>query len=188
MTHFRRECARFGKFNLVGLMGAALQLLAFDLLFRYLHATAAAALSVEIAVLHNFCWHERFTWRDREVARPRDRAVRLLRFHLSNGLVPLAANVLLVSCLVEHLGAPAVPTALSAIGLCAPLNFLLADRWVYRHAAAALGAVKQGAREDTSAERIGPGAKAILVESSRMKLQHSASLLIYSHFSNKKAG
>ena len=134
MTDFRRRCARFGKFNLVGLMGAALQLTVFDLLLSAasLPAAAAAALSVELAVIHNFSWHERFTWRDREPAGRRQRAVRLLRFHLSNGLVPVAANALLISCLVERLGAPALLSALAAIALCAPLNFLLADCWVYR--------------------------------------------------------
>lgn len=138
MTRFRRQCARFGKFNLVGLLGAALQLLMFELLFRCfeLSGAAAAALSVEIAVLHNFIWHERFTWKDREPAGLSQRSVRLLRFHLGNGLVPIAVNALLVFCLVEQLGAPAVPSALAAIAMCAPLNFLLADLWVYRETAA----------------------------------------------------
>ena len=139
MTRFRRQCLRFGKFNLVGLLGAALQLLIFDVLLTgwNLPGAPAAALSVELALIHNFFWHERFTWRDREPAGLRQRAIRLFRFHLSNGVVPLTANTLLIYVLVEQLGARPLPSALAAIALCAPLNFVLADRWVYRDGAAA---------------------------------------------------
>lgn len=187
MTGFHRQCARFGKFNLVGLMGAVLQLLTFDLLFRYLQlaGAAAAAFSVEIAVLHNFLWHERFTWSDRQPAGLRQRAARLLRFHLSNGLIPLTANALLISWLVERLGAPALPSALAAIAVCAPLNFLLADRWVYGEASF-FGFLQRRACGKTLAGRIGPGADAILIESRRKKLQHSERLPIYPHFSHNK--
>ena len=61
------KLVRFSKFNLVGAIGIAVQFSALFLLknvfnFNYLVATA---LAVETAVLHNFCWHERFTWVDR---------------------------------------------------------------------------------------------------------------------------
>ena len=124
---------RFGKFNLVGLMGAAVQVLLLDLLVKQFRLSPAAAMpaAVEMAVLHNFLWHERFTWRDREPAGLRQRAIRLGRFHAANGLVSLGGNTLILYLLVEVLGAPALPSALAAIALCAPLNYLVADRWVY---------------------------------------------------------
>lgn len=67
MSEFARLSARFGRFNLVGLMGAALQLVLLDLLIERfgLPGIVAAPIAVETAVLHNFFWHERFTWRDR---------------------------------------------------------------------------------------------------------------------------
>jgi len=54
---------QFGRFNLVGLLGAVLQLLVYRLVMRRLDLpeAAASAIAVEIAVLHNFFWHERFT-------------------------------------------------------------------------------------------------------------------------------
>lgn len=124
---------RFGRFNAVGLLGAALQLMVFYLLMRALDlpAAAAALVAVEIAVLHNFFWHERFTWRDRQAPGLRQRAVRLGRFHAANALISLAGNTALTGVLVDWLHAPAMPSALAAIALCAPANFLLADRWVY---------------------------------------------------------
>ncbi len=83
---------RWGKFNLVGAAGMVVQL-ALLALFNCLapgHYLLATAAAIEITLLHNFAWHVRYTWRDR-----RDRsalALRLLRFHLSNGLVSLIGN------------------------------------------------------------------------------------------------
>ena len=61
-----QSAARWMKFNLVGGVGIAVQLLMLWLLtlcgVGYMLATA---LAVESAVLHNFVWHERFTWIDR---------------------------------------------------------------------------------------------------------------------------
>ena len=128
-----RTSWRFGKFNVVGAGGAALQVLLFYLLIRRCHLPGAAAtlIAVEVVVLHNFWWHERFTWRDRIGAGMRGRAIRLWRFHTGNGLVSLAGNTLLTYALVDWLRLPAVPAAAAAIALCAPLNFWIADRWVY---------------------------------------------------------
>ena len=134
MTGVRHQYARFGRFNLVGLCGAGLQLLLFELLSKRSHLpdALAAALAVEFVVLHNFFWHEQFTWRDRGRPGFRPRALRLFRFHLTNGLLSIAGNALLVHCLVDQLNEPPLPSALAAIALCAPVNFLLADRWVYQ--------------------------------------------------------
>ena len=58
---------RWGRFNLVGAMGMAVQLGALAVLERwaaghYLYASAAA---LEITLLHNFVWHVHYTWKDR---------------------------------------------------------------------------------------------------------------------------
>ena len=58
--------SRFLKFNGVGAIGFALQLGLLALLLRAgLHYLAATAIAVELTILHNFWWHERWTWRDR---------------------------------------------------------------------------------------------------------------------------
>ena len=53
----------------------------------------ATAIAVELAVVHNFAWHERWTWRDRQTAHLGVRARRLLRFHATNGLASLVGSV-----------------------------------------------------------------------------------------------
>lgn len=133
MSFTRRLCGRFGKFNLVGLAAAALQMALFVLLMKWrLPDVAAMPISVEIVLLHNFWWHERFTWRDRAPAGLRHRVNRLLRFHAANGLISIAGNTALTYCLVEQLNVPALPSAVAAIALCAPANFLLADQWIFK--------------------------------------------------------
>src|ERR1700736_2028659 len=115
-------------------MGAALQLVLLDLQMECfgLSVIAAVPIAVEIVVLHNFFWHERFTWRDQGNVGLRQRAIRLWRFHASNGLISLAGNTLLTYCLSHQLKVPSLVAAMTAIALCSPINFLAANCWVYR--------------------------------------------------------
>ena len=131
---------RFLKFNGVGVLGFALQLALLALLLRLgLNYLAATAIAVELTVLHNFAWHERWTWRDRPAgAGPSTRlgagtrAGRLWRFHASNGLISLAGNLLLMRLLVGLLGLPVLSSNLLAVLLCALVNFTASDRFVFR--------------------------------------------------------
>ena len=99
---------RWCKFNFVGGIGIGVQFAALFLLKGVLHINylAATAMAVEAAVLHNFVWHERFTWADRtklsdgENRAKQRRVARLLRFHLSNGAVSIVGNVALMKVLV----------------------------------------------------------------------------------------
>ncbi len=58
---------RWCRFNLVGGMGIVVQITVLFLLKSVLHFNylSATAIAVEAAVVHNFVWHERFTWADR---------------------------------------------------------------------------------------------------------------------------
>jgi putative flippase GtrA len=115
-------------------MGALLQVALVSLLTKGfgILSTAATLVAVEITVLHNFLWHERFTWSNRGPKSSRQLVLRLWRFHAGNGLISLAGNTVLMYCLVEQLKAPVLPAAVAAIILCSLANFLIADRWVYR--------------------------------------------------------
>jgi len=124
---------RLAKFSLVGEIGIGVQLAVLAVLtamrMNYLLATA---LAVESAVLHNFLWHRRFTW----VERTGQGALRsLLRFHLSNGLISLLGNLLLMKWLVGFLYFPVMIANLLTITICWLANFLASDRWVFRGAA-----------------------------------------------------
>jgi putative flippase GtrA len=128
-----RTFRRWLKFNAVGLIGIGVQLAALAALRSLLHLDylVATVLAVETAVLHNFLWHERFTWADRPAGRFRHATVRLVRFNASNGLVSILGNVLLIRLLVGGLGMQYFVANLIAIAACSLVNFLLSDCFVF---------------------------------------------------------
>ena|SRR6187399_3127594 len=122
---------RFFRFNLVGVIGFVLQLGVLAILVRAgMHYLAATAVAVEIAILHNFLWHDRWTWRDRP-ASGSARLGRLGRFHLLNGLVSLVGNLALMRLLVGTFGVPTLPANLLAVLVCAAVNYATSDRLVF---------------------------------------------------------
>ena len=130
----RALALRWVKFNFVGALGFAVQMGAFALYYGALDADKlwATGLAVETAVLHNFAWHERFTWRHLPSRGPLDRLLRLLRFHLGNGLVSIAGNVLLVKLFSGRLGINPYLGNILAIAICAVANFALGEWFVFR--------------------------------------------------------
>lgn len=128
---------RWLKFNLVGAIGIVVQLTALEILngalkVNYLPATA---LAVEAAVLHNFVWHERFTWADRASITRRQAAVRLLQFNFTTGAISIFGNLLLMRLLVGHAHLPALLANLVSIAACSLANFLASNSLVFRSAA-----------------------------------------------------
>ena len=124
---------RWLKFNFVGALGFAVQLGALKLLLlARMNYLAATSLAVEIAVLHNFVWHERFTWKDRPGG-GRERLLRLLRFHLGNGAFSILANLALMWLLVGRLHMKQIVLANAiAVAICSLLNFAIGEWFVFR--------------------------------------------------------
>ena len=125
---------RWLKFNFVGGVGIGVQFAALFFLrsvlgFDYLLATAIA---VEAAVVHNFVWHEQFTWAERASPSWRHSLPRLLRFNLTVGAVSILGNLALMRVLVgqghmNYLVANAI-----AIALCSIANFVVSEGWVFQ--------------------------------------------------------
>lgn len=126
----RRAWKRPAKFAFVGAIGIGVQLAILHLASGcgYLFATAIA---VETAILHNFVWHENFTWADRNSAGTSTLGFRFLRFHLSNGLISMVGNVLLMRTFVGGFGMYVLPANLLSITVCCLTNFVASDRWVF---------------------------------------------------------
>jgi len=126
----RMQLIRWLKFNAVGAGGICVQLAMLTLLasvFR-LNYLLATALAVQAAVLHNFFWHERFTWAERQT---RSRILRLVKFNLSTGALSVLGNVLAMKLLVGVAGAPYLIANLCSIALCSLVNFVVADRMIF---------------------------------------------------------
>jgi putative flippase GtrA len=124
---------RLTRFVTVGVLGFLVQIAALAALTSLAHWTwlPATLVSVELAVIHNFLWHERWTWTDRAVESSGP-LPRLLRFHLANGAISIAGNAALMALLVGALHVPPLPANALAVGAMSILNFALADRWVFR--------------------------------------------------------
>jgi len=128
-----RTFLRWMKFNAVGGVGIGVQLAALAALHFWmkLDYLLATGLAVEIAVIHNLLWHERFTWADRPASRPVRSLVRLMKFNASNGAVSLIGNLVLMRLLVGELRLNYVTSNLFAIVLCSLVNFMLSDHFVF---------------------------------------------------------
>jgi len=120
------------KFNAVGIIGVVVQLLVLAILktalgMNYLVATV---LAVEAAILHNFVWHERWTWIER-TTKVRGRFKRLLRFNTANGLISLVGNIGMMWLLVSKFQLHYLLSNLLAVIVCSLINFLVSDRLVF---------------------------------------------------------
>jgi len=144
----------FVKFNIVGAMGVVVQLVALECFNRLLglDTLMATGAAVETAVLHNFVWHERYTWADRSSrVAPRDSVLgRFLRFNLANGAVSLVGNLILMEFLMNQAQLPLLAANVVSIACCALLNFALSDRWVFRGGSTLSPGDKSGAPKSQS--------------------------------------
>jgi putative flippase GtrA len=125
----RSTATRWLKFNLVGGIGILVQLLVLVMLKTGLHLNylIATALAVETAVIHNFFWHEHFTWADRSGPG----LPRFLKFNLTTGLFSIVGNLGLMKLLVglghiNYLLANGI-----TITACSAINFLVSDGFVF---------------------------------------------------------
>ena len=123
---------RWCKFNLVGGIGIGVQIVALYFLKSLLHLNylAATAMAVELAVIHNFFWHQNFTWPDRAEEK-HGSARRFLRFNLTNGAVSILGNVALMRVLVGEAHMNYLLANVIAIAVCSVVNFSVSDRWVF---------------------------------------------------------
>jgi putative flippase GtrA len=139
---------RWCKFNVVGGIGIAVQFAALFLLKSVLHLNylTSTAVAVEAAVVHNFVWHEQFTWADRTksyrreldrmesgLLEPRWRRSlsRLLSFNLTNGAVSILGNLALMKAMVGRAHMNYLVANAIAITLCSLANFLVSETWVF---------------------------------------------------------
>ena len=131
--------ARWLVFNIVGIGGFVVQLGALALLTSGFGwpLPVATLVAVELAVLHNFFWHQRWTWRDRPSRRTSESVQRLVRFHAANGLVSLAGNVLITTALV-HAGLPVIPANVVATIACSFVNYFAGNLMVFKASAVAI--------------------------------------------------
>jgi putative flippase GtrA len=89
----------------------------------------ATAAGVQAAILHNFLWHERWTWGDRPAHA--GRLVRFLRFNGATALISIGGNVALMALFVGQWRWPLLVANAVAVLVLSLANYLSADRLVF---------------------------------------------------------
>ena len=123
---------RFIRFNVVGGLGIGVQLIVVGALVHGVGVdpVLATAAGVSAAVLHNFGWHVRWTWRDR-MGPGVSRSAAFVRFAGANGVISLVGSILMMPVLTGA-GLTAIPANLVTIAACGLLNYWAAGRISFR--------------------------------------------------------
>lgn len=123
---------RLGVFNLVGLGGFVLQVGTIALLTRGLDwpSTAATAIGLELAVVHNFIGHSRWTWREYPAGTFRARAVRCGRYQIAK-TASLFLNLAVTMFVGSFADLPVELANTIAVVMCALPNYLVAQHLVF---------------------------------------------------------
>ena len=121
---------RWLKFSVVGAGGLAVQLVVLWACTRLagISPVLATVLAVEAALLHNFVWHEVWTWRG---GPPSSRWSRLWRFHAATGSISILSNVVFTMFFKHEFAIPLLLANVMAVAVTGIVNFLAADLWVF---------------------------------------------------------
>jgi putative flippase GtrA len=124
--------ARWVIFNTVGTIGLLVQLACLWTLRSAfgLHYLVAAALAIELAIVHNFLWHVHWTWADRPAARV-DPIRRFVRFNLTNGAISIGGNLVLMAAFVQLANMHYLVAHLLSVAVCSLANFVISDIVVF---------------------------------------------------------
>ena len=123
----RARLCRVSKFLLVGATGALVNSLALLLLVQWTHLPLllASALAAELAIIHNFSWHDRWTFRRTQLSWSR-----FARFNLVS-LAGLVITTGTLWVLVRHLGLYYLAANLLGITLATAWNFAVNSCWTW---------------------------------------------------------
>lgn len=121
---------RWLKFHAVAALGMVLQLALLQALsgaagWNYLWATLVA---VEAAIVHNFFWHERWTW---ATAGLPGVTSRFWKYQLGTGMLSLVSNLFAMRLLAGEFGLPLLLANGVAIVVSGLINFLLGEFVVF---------------------------------------------------------
>lgn len=122
------RCLRFSAVGGVGMV-VQLAVLAFLKTELHMHTLIATGLAVECTVLHNYIWHDLFTWADRNRQK---RLMRAVKFNLTTGLSSVGGNIVLMAFFAGSMHMRYLLANTLTIAICAALNFLVSNRFVFQ--------------------------------------------------------
>ncbi|MCL4498948.1 MAG: GtrA family protein [Chloroflexi bacterium] len=115
------------RFGIVGLSGTVVNLIVIHFLFGQLHwsPTIAAAIAVEVSVVNNFIWNNRWTFGHRTIS-----LVRFFRFNLAS-LGGLVITTIIFTVLVQWFRLHYIVADIVAIGAATSWNFVASIFWTW---------------------------------------------------------
>ena len=121
---------RFARFALAGLGGFVVQIATLAVLTSLfgVHYIIATMIAVEAAIVSNFVWHQRWTFRDRAGSW----LERLIQFNALNAITSIFGSIFLTALFVEAWEIPVVVANIISVVTLSVINFLGADRLVFR--------------------------------------------------------
>ena len=133
MIEPRRFVARWIAYGSVGALGFGVQFATLVLLTGWMEANylLATAIAVELAILHNFFWHQRWTWSNRRAAGAVQLADRLLRFNAGTALTSIGGNLVLMWVFASWFEIHYAIANVLAVMALSIANFLYCDRLVF---------------------------------------------------------
>jgi putative flippase GtrA len=129
----KKFALRFARFNAVGALGIGVQLTVLWVLVELWGVNYAVATppAVIVAVVHNFFWHRRWTWRDRPT-RGSETALTFARFLGTNGTVSVLGNLVTMVPLVSWAGLSPLAANGIAIATSGLINFAMSNAFVFQ--------------------------------------------------------
>ena len=129
---------RIARFMGAGIIGFVVQIAVLAVLIALnVHYLLATALAVELAILVNFAWHERWTFKDRAYG-AYGAVGRLLKYNALTAVTSILGSVIVTGFLAETMAIPVVIANIISVVVLGALNFVGADKLVFRAAAVAL--------------------------------------------------
>lgn len=128
-----RVGTRVASFAVVGVSGIAVNMGVLWILthFANIHYALASPIAIELSILNNFIWNDRFTWRGRRRARKLSIWKGLLRFNIVSWIAG-SMNWLLLIFFTEVAGIYYLWANLMAIAIAAAINFILNEKWTFK--------------------------------------------------------
>lgn len=129
---------RFVRFALAGTGGFIIQVGTLAVLTSILDVNylVATLIAMEAAILSNFFWHYRWTWKDRSAYSATGAygamLARLIRFNALTAVTSIFGTIFLTALLVETIGLHPVVANIASVVTLSVINFIGADRLVFR--------------------------------------------------------
>jgi dolichol-phosphate mannosyltransferase len=128
------DARRLAKFALVGAWGFVVNMFFLWFLTETagLYYLLSSILAIEISLINNFVLNDIWTWHDRGRAGKAEYFKRMLRYQITAG-ASMLANLFVLWLLTAVFGVYYLASNIFGILCGSALNFVVNDRWTFRH-------------------------------------------------------